>query len=108
VPVTWQVDTVVGTGYSGLDLVGRVEGARRTPDRIVAPVAAHADAGSAPPDPRLDEIRERLDALVPGDRGSFMALARSVAAVAAAECVHYNVLRGDTVEPAVGWLLPPA
>ena len=36
------------------------------------------------------------------------ALARAVAAAAGAECVLYNVLQGDTIEPAVGWLLPPA
>jgi hypothetical protein len=106
--VTWQVDTVVGTGYSGLDLVGRVDAAGRAQERIVAPVAARADANDAPQDPRLDEIRERLDALVPGDRASFMALARAVAAAADAECVLYNVLQGDTIEPAVGWLVPPA
>lgn len=106
--VTWQVDTVVGTGYSGLDLVGRVDTVGRAPERIVAPVAARADAAGALSDPRLDDIRERLDALVPGDRASFTALARAVAAAAGAECVLYNVLQGDTIEPAVGWLLPPA
>jgi PAS domain-containing protein len=105
VPVTWQVDTVVGTGYSGLDLVGRVEAAGRAPERIVAPVTARSDEASR--DPRLEDIRERLDALVPGDRASFMALARAVADAAGAECVLYNVLRGDTIQPAVSWLVPP-
>ena len=37
-----------------------------------------------------------------------MALARAVAAAAGAECVLYNVLQGDTIEAAVGWLLPPS
>ena len=35
-----------------------------------------------------------------------MALARAVAAAAGAECVLYNVLRGDTIEAAVGWCVP--
>lgn len=108
VGVTWQVDTVVGPGYSGLDLVGRADGDRPRLAKVVAPVAfrgASTDA-AAPSDPRLDEIRERLDALVPGDQASLLALARAVAAAAGAECVLYNVLNGDTIEPAVGWLLP--
>lgn len=107
VPVTWQVDTVVGAGYSGLDLVGRVGAAGAPPARMVAPVVSRAADAAAPCDPRLDEIRDRLDALVPGDRASLMALARAVAVAAGAECVLYNVLRGDTIEAAVGWCVPP-
>ena len=109
--VSWHVDTVVGPGYSGLDLVGRVDGAPSAPARFVAPLARSApDPGQpapAPLDPRLAEIRDRLDAVVPGDRASLMALARAVGAAAGAECVVYNVLQGDTIEGAVGWLLPP-
>jgi hypothetical protein len=37
-----------------------------------------------------------------------MALARTVADAAGAECVVYNVMRGDVVETAVGWRLPPS
>jgi PAS domain-containing protein len=112
VDVTWQVDTVVGPGYSGLDLVGRVQTDVPRPAKVVAPVALRAvpagDAAAVPVDPRLDAIRERLDALVPGDQASLLALARAVASAADAECVLYNVLNGDTIEPAVGWRLPPA
>jgi hypothetical protein len=110
--VTWQVDTVIGAGYSGLDLVGRVDRGVPAPLKAVAPVrpaaqAEEAGTGAAvPADPRLDAIRESLDALVPGDRPSLLALARAVAAAAGAECVLYNVLEGDTIEAAVGWLLP--
>lgn len=107
-PVTWQLDTVVGAGYTGLDLVGRIESGERAPARIVAPAPARAGAaGGARHDPRLDQIREHLDALVPGDRASVMALARAVAAAAGVECVLYNVLEGDTIAAAVGWRVPP-
>ena len=37
-----------------------------------------------------------------------MALARAVADAAGAECVLYNVMRGEAVETAVGWRLPPS
>ena len=33
--------------------------------------------------------------------------AKAVADAAGAECVLYNVMRGETVETAVGWRLPP-
>ena len=44
VPVTWQVDTVVGAGYSGLDLVGRVAARRLGPgqDRRTDGAAQHS------------------------------------------------------------------
>ena len=31
-----------------------------------------------------------------------------MAGAAGAECVLYNVMRGDVVETAVGWRLPPS
>jgi PAS domain S-box-containing protein len=109
--VVWQMDAVIGAGFSGLDLVGRVQNgdgraSRAAPRREAAPAPRPADP--APLDPRLDAIGARLEALVPGDRASLLELARAVAAAAGAECVLYNVLEGDTIEAAVGWRLPPA
>ena len=66
-----------------------------------------ASAAEPPEDPRLAAIRERLAALEPGDQQSLMALARAVADAAGAECVLYNVQRGEAIESAVGWRLPP-
>jgi hypothetical protein len=106
----WQIDAVIGDGIVGLDLVGRVEAGDR-PAGQAAPSAASPAAGSAPPateDPRLTPIREQLTTLVPGDHAGLMALARTVADAAGAECVVYNVMRGDVVETAVGWRLPPS
>ena len=108
--LSWQIDAVIGDGIVGLDLVGRVEAGDR-PAGQVAPSAASPAAGSAPPateDPRLAAIREQLTTLVPGDQAGLMALAKAVAGAAGAECVVYNVMRGDVVETAVGWRLPPS
>ena len=44
----------------------------------------------------------------PATRPGLMALAKAVAGAAGAECVLYNVMRGDVVETAVGWRLPPS
>src|SRR5665647_3466926 len=56
----------------------------------------------------LGPIAERLETLAPGDQAGLMALARAVADAAGAECVLYNVMRGEAVETAVGWRLPPS
>jgi len=37
-----------------------------------------------------------------------MRLARAVAEAAGVECALYKVRRGDSIETAVGWRLPPA
>ncbi len=107
----WQIDAVIGEGIVGLDLVGRVAGDRRpapAPELAVSSsAAAAASAAVTSEDPRLTAIRERLAALDPADQQSFMALARAVADAAGAECMLYNVQRGDAIEPAVGWRLPP-
>jgi len=112
--LAWQIDAVIGDGIVGLDLVGRAEAAERPAEPAAPAVAAEpaADAApSAPPtpeNPRLAAIRERLEALTPGDQDGLMALARAVADAAGAECVLYNVMHGDAVETAVGWRLPPS
>ena len=108
--LAWQIDAVIGDGIVGLDLVGRAGGGDRPAGQAAAPCAPPA-AGSVAPaaeDPRLAAIRERLEALVPGDQAGLMALARTVADAAGTECVLYNVMRGDVVETAVGWRLPPS
>ena len=110
--LSWQIDAVIGDGTVGLDLVGHVEAAER-PAEPAAPAAGPPGdfARSAPPtpeDPRLAAIRERLEMLAPGDQAGLMALARAVADAAGAECVLYNVMRGEVVETAVGWRLPPS
>jgi len=114
VQLEWQIDAVIGDGIVGLDLVGRVAGEERP--AAPAPAAGREPAAapepvSAPPeppeDPRLAAIRERLAALEPDDQQSLMALARAVAEAAGAECVLYNVQRGEAIESAVGWRLPP-
>ena len=122
VELEWQIDAVIGAGIVGLDLVGRVAGEERpaalVPAARLEPVAAPEPASAAPEgppasaaeppaDPRLAAIRERLAALEPGDQQSLMALARAVAEAAGAECVLYNVQRGDAIESEVGWRLPP-
>ena len=109
-PLVWQIEAVIGDGIVGLDLVGRADtSGARAAHAAEDPGAPRAAAVSATPeDPRLGAIRERLDALTPGDQAAFMDLARAVAAAAGAECVLYNVLRGDVVETAVGWRLPPS
>jgi hypothetical protein len=102
--LAWQIDAVIGDGIVGMDLVGRAGAASR-------PAGPAAPAFAAPPtldDPRLEAIREQLAALVPGDQAGLMALSRTVADAAGAECVLYNVLHGDAVETAVGWRLPPS
>jgi PAS domain S-box-containing protein len=109
----WQIDAVIGEGIVGLDLVGRV--ADGEPPDAPAPdagreTAAVPDPAAAPEssdDSRLAAIREHLATLDPSDPQSFMALARAVADAAGAECVLYNVQRGDAIESAVGWRLPP-
>ena len=109
-PLVWQADAVVGAGFSGLDLVGRVQKDAGLEPGGAAPLAAvptSLSSAAAPVDPRLETIKARLDELVPGDRASLLDLARAVAAAAGAECVLYNVLEGDTIEAAVGWRLPP-
>jgi PAS domain-containing protein len=117
VGVDWHIDAVIGEGIVGLDLVGRVAGRAAAPAAGVAagaeapqPAAAATPpvpAAAAPEDPRLTLIAEKLAALDPNDRESLMALARAVADAAGAECVLYNVQRGDAIESAVGWRLPP-
>jgi PAS domain-containing protein len=110
VSLEWQIDAVIGDGIVGLDLVGRVAGGERpaAPEPgSTQPEGALASAQEPPEDPRLAAIREHLAALKPGDQQSLMALARAVADAAGAECVLYNVQRGDAVESAVGWRLPP-
>jgi len=107
----WQIDAVIGDGIVGLDLVGRVQAGER-PAEPAAPAVAAKPAGAAAPlaaeDPRQAAIREQLATLAPGDQAGLMALARAVADAAGAECVVYNVMRGDAVETAVGWRLPPS
>ena len=91
----------------GLDLVGRPEAA----DRAAGPGAAgHRRAPVTPPqdDSRLAAIKERLEKLVPGDQATLVALAQAVADAAGAESVLYNVMRGEVMETAVGWRLPPS
>ena len=108
--VVWHADAVVGAGFSGLDLVGRVQkdaGLELGGAAPLAGVPTSLSSAAAPVDPRLETIKARLDELVPGDRASLLDLARAVAAAAGAECVLYNVLEGDTIEAAVGWRLPP-
>jgi PAS domain-containing protein len=117
----WQIEAVIGDGIVGLDLVGRVGGVRTAASAPAAgsepaaapepactpPAGASAAAAEPPEDPRLAAIRERLAALAPGDLQGLMALARAVADAAGVECVLYNVQRGDAIESAVGWRLPP-
>ena len=112
--LAWQIEAVIGDGIVGLDLVGRAEAGDR-PAEPAAPAVAAEPAGDAataappaPEDPRLAAIRERLETLAPGDQAGLMALARAVADAAGAECVLYNVMRGEAVETAVGWRLPPS
>ena len=113
--LAWQIDAVIGDGIVGLDLVGRVEDADRPvqPAAAAVAVAAEPAGDSAPPappaleDPRLAAIREQLERLAPGDYAGLMALPTSVADAAGAECVLYNVMRGEVLETAVGWRLPP-
>ena len=93
--LVWQIDAVIGDGIVGCDLVGR-------PAAEAAPPAPAA----VPQDPRLDGIREKLEALEPGDQASLMMLARAVAEAAGVECTLYKVRRGDAIETAVGWRLP--
>ena len=107
VELEWQIDAVIGDGIVGLDLVGRVAGGERPAAPAPAAAREPAAAPEPPEDPRLAAIRERLAALEPGDQQSLMALARAVAEAAGAECVLYNVQRGDAIESAVGWRLPP-
>ena len=114
VDIEWQIDAVIGDGIVGLDLVGRISDAAPAspaagPASATPPVTAAVEAVTPAPaeDPRLATIRERLAALRPGDQQSLMALARAVADAAGAECVLYNVQRGDAIEQAVGWRLPP-
>lgn len=72
------------------------------------PVASPPPAAPASPqDARLSDIREKLEALEPGDPASLMRLARAVAEAAGVECTLYKVQRGDGIETAVGWCLPP-
>jgi len=112
--LVWQIDAVIGDGIIGLDLVGRAEAAEPSAEPAAAAGAAEpADAAapsapSAAEDPRLAAIRERLETLAPSDQAGLMALARAVADAAGAECVLYNVMRGDALETAVGWRLPPS
>ena len=119
--LAWQIDAVIGDGIVGLDLVGRVEAPDQPaetaasaggaePSRDVAETAGAAApcAPPAPEDPRLAAIRERLETLAPGDQAGLMALAQAVADAAGAECVLYNVMRGEAIETAVGWRLPPS
>ncbi|MCX6372448.1 MAG: PAS domain-containing protein [Actinobacteria bacterium] len=108
--LAWQIDAVIGDGIVGLDLVGRAGAADLPAEPAASAVAAEPAADTAPPaleDPRLETIRTCLEKLAPGDQAGFMALARAVADAAGAECVLYNVMRGDAVETAVGWRLPP-
>ncbi len=107
----WQIDAVIGDGIVGLDLVGRAQAAARPaePAAPAGPAPPAADAAPpAPEDPRLAAIRERLEALTPGDQAGLMALAQAVAGAAGAECVVYNVMNGKAMETAVGWRLPPS
>ena len=114
--LVWQIDAVIGDGIVGCDLVGRpaaVEAggaeAGASPPVAAPPAAALPTAAAAlPEDPRLADIREKLEALEPGDQASLMRLARAVAEAGGAECVLYKVQRGDSIETAVGWRLPPA
>jgi PAS domain S-box-containing protein len=112
--LAWQIDAVIGDGIVGLDLVGRVQAADRSAEPVVPVVVTRSadDAGlSASPaseDLRLTAIRDRLETLTPGDQAGLMALAKAVAGAAGAECVLYNVMRGEVVETAVGWRLPPS
>ena len=106
-PVSWQLDAVIGDGVVGLDLVGRLDGDRRGRRRRRL-LPAHAPAAAEPPDPRLAPIARALEALRPGDPAGLEALARAVGEAAGAECVSYSVRRGDAVETALGWRLPPA
>jgi len=111
--LTWQIDAVIGDGIVGLDLVGRAEAVERPAEPAAAAVAAepaHRSATSASPtaeDPHLAAIRQQLETLAPGEQAGLMALAKTVADAAGAECVLYNVVRGETVEAEVGWRLPP-
>jgi PAS domain S-box-containing protein len=112
--LVWQIDAVIGDGIVGLDLVGRKTAVERPAEPAAPAVAAEPAANavpSAPPvseDPRLAAIREQLATLAPGDQAGLMALAKAVADAAGAECVLYNVMRGEAVETAVGWRLPPS
>jgi PAS domain S-box-containing protein len=112
--LAWEIDAVIGDGIVGLDLVGHVESADRPPQPTAAGSVAESPKASptpAPPaseDPRLAAIREQLEMLTPSDNAGLMALARAVADAAGAECVIYNVMRGENLETAVGWRLPPS
>ena len=57
---------------------------------------------------RLAPIARALEMLEPGDLAGIEALARAVGDAAGAECVSYSVRRGDAVEKALGWRLPPS
>jgi len=105
-PIVWQIEAVIGDGIVGLDLVGRVAAVDAA--QTAAPVSPALQLVPAPADPRLAAIADQLSTLKPGDRAGLMALARSVAEAAGAECVLYNVMRDDVVETAVGWRLPPS
>lgn len=114
--LVWQIDAVIGDGIVGCDLVGRPAAAGAggaeagaSPPVAAPPAAALPPAVAASPeDSRFAEIREKLEALEPGDQASLMMLARAVAEAAGVECALYKVRRGDSIETAVGWRLPPA
>jgi PAS domain S-box-containing protein len=113
--LVWQIDAVIGDGIVGCDLVGRLAVAQAAgvvagPLAPVAasPVAAVLPAPPPPEDPHWIDIRQKLQALKPGDQTSLMLLARAVADAAGVECTLYKVQRGEAVETAVGWRLPPA
>ena len=86
--------------------MGRPDRAGREAPQAPAPGAT--PAATAPPDPRLAPIARALEVLEPGDQAGLEALARAVGDAAGAECVSYSVRRGDAVEKALGWRLPPA
>jgi len=108
--LVWQIDAVIGDGIVGCDLVGRPAAAQAgaLPSVAAAPAAAAPPVAAPPPeDPRWTDIREKFEALEPGDQASLMLLARAVADAAGVECALYKVQRGEAVETAVGWRLPP-
>jgi PAS domain S-box-containing protein len=111
--LAWQLDAVIGDGIVGLDLVGRAlagAGVAAPPKPTTSPDRRLDGQDRARPsartDARLDSIRERLNALRPGDQSSLMLLAKAVGDVAHAECVLYRVKHGDVEETAIGWRLP--
>ena len=102
-PVAWQIDAVIGDGVVGLDLVGRPVGSERPPR--AGRRTAHRPLRQTRAWRRSRGRSRRSDRATPP---AWRRSPRAVGEAAGAECVAYTVRRGDVVEKALGWRLPPA